>query len=159
MELGVGFGGIALVTAPVEIPESARFVLRVSDSGGVEAAILAAGDDLRLAARRSSGDFHWALIRTMTWLRSGVGVCSSTTTDEKNPESAKKSVSLRAFNSIAAGDPEFKQMVDELGIGNDKRFIRVFYRIGKNMRPDTYEQGGGGSGGKSVASALWPDMK
>jgi hypothetical protein len=78
-----------------------------------------------------------------------------------DPNSASASVSLRAFNSIAAGVPGIKAMVDELGIGNHPDFIRVFYRIGKNMREDSFE-GIGGSGGKgdggSVAKSLWPNM-
>src|ERR1019366_4579828 len=36
---------------------------------------------------RSLAGFHCAVIRTVTFCRSGVGVCSSTATLEKNPES------------------------------------------------------------------------
>lgn len=79
-----------------------------------------------------------------------------------DPASASASVSLRAFNSVAATIPGIKSMVDELGIGNHPDFIRVFYRIGKNMRSDTFEGvagGGAGAGaGASVAKSLWPGM-
>jgi hypothetical protein len=80
--------------------------------------------------------------------------------DEKDPESAKKSVALRAFNTLAAGAPGIKAMVDELGIGNHPEFIRVMYRLGLNMREDTFELPGGGGEGKPIsrANALWPDM-
>ena len=78
-----------------------------------------------------------------------------------DPNSASASVSLRAFNSIAATAPGIKAMVDELGIGNHPDFIRVFYRLGKHMRPDSFE-GVGGAGGAgqaaSTAKALWPGM-
>src|SRR5947209_5456161 len=33
------------------------------------------------------GSLHWAVRRTTIFCRSGVGVCSSTTTEEKRPES------------------------------------------------------------------------
>lgn len=81
--------------------------------------------------------------------------------DDKNPESTGKSVALRAFNSIAATVPGIKQMVDELGIGNHPEFIRVFYRLGQNMREDTFVIPGGGGGGESttIAKTLWPGMK
>lgn len=81
--------------------------------------------------------------------------------DDKNPESTGKSVALRAFNSIAATVPGIKQMVDELGIGNHPEFIRVFYRLGKNMREDTFDIPGGGGHGESttIAKTLWPGMK
>ena len=79
--------------------------------------------------------------------------------DDKDPESVKKSVAFRAFNTIAAGAPGLKAMVDELGIGNHPEFLRVFHRIGKNMREDTFEQGKGGGGGeKTIAKSLWPGM-
>lgn len=81
--------------------------------------------------------------------------------DDKNPESTGKSVALRAFNSIAATVPGIKQMVDELGIGNHPEFIRVFYRLGQNMREDTFDIPGGGGHGESttIAKTLWPGMK
>lgn len=77
-----------------------------------------------------------------------------------DPESASKSIALRAFNSIAATTPAIKAMVDETGIGNHPEFIRVFYRIGKNMREDTFVNPGGGDGSadKGVAKTLWPGM-
>lgn len=80
--------------------------------------------------------------------------------DPKDPETSANSVALRAFNTLAQGAPGLKAMVDELGIGNHPEFIRVFYRIGKNMREDTFELPGTGSGGdKSIAKTLWPSMK
>lgn len=80
--------------------------------------------------------------------------------DPANPDTVKDSVALRAFNSIAQGHPGLKGAVDELGIGNHPEFIRMFYRIGKMMREDTFELGGGGGkGAQSTANALWPGMK
>lgn len=79
----------------------------------------------------------------------------------EDKESTGKSIALRAFNSIAATVPGIKQMVDELGIGNHPEFIRVFYRLGQNMREDTFEIPGSGGQGESatIAKTLWPGMK
>lgn len=80
--------------------------------------------------------------------------------DPKDPQSSANSVALRAFNTLAQGAPGLKAMVDELGIGNHPEFIRVFYRLGKNMREDTFELPGTGPGGdKGIAQTLWPGMK
>ncbi|OHD24865.1 MAG: hypothetical protein A2Y38_16140 [Spirochaetes bacterium GWB1_59_5] len=71
------------------------------------------------------------------------------------------SMTYRAFNSIAAKHPGMKAMVDETGIGNHPEFLRVFYHLSKSMREDTFviPGGGGNDTPKSVANALWPDMK
>lgn len=79
--------------------------------------------------------------------------------NDKDPESTGKSVALRAFNSIAATVPGIKQMVDELGIGNHPEFIRVFYRLGQNMREDTFHiPGTGGADNKDPAKTMFPSM-
>jgi hypothetical protein len=81
--------------------------------------------------------------------------------DPANPQSSADSVALRAFNTLAAGAPGLKQMVDEIGIGNHPEFIRVMYRIGMRMREDGFESQGTGGGASTVSTAksLWPDMK
>ena len=81
--------------------------------------------------------------------------------DEAVPGSAANSIALRAYNSIAQGHPGLKAAVDELGIGNHPEFLRMFHRIGKSMREDTFVLAGGGGDAKpkSLAKSLWPDMK
>lgn len=90
--------------------------------------------------RTMDGVFEMHEQRKATWLEEA----------KKDPEigadvsgKPEDSVALRAFNTIAQGSPGLKAMVDELGIGNHPEFLRVFYKIGKNMREDTFEGGGG----------------
>jgi hypothetical protein len=90
--------------------------------------------------RTMDGVFEMHEQRKVTWLEEA----------KKDPEigadvsgKPEDSVALRAFNTIAQGSPGLKSMVDELGIGNHPEFLRVFYKIGKNMREDTFEGGGG----------------
>lgn len=80
--------------------------------------------------------------------------------DPEVKDSAKDSVAVRAFNTIAQNHPQLRAAVDELGIGNHPEFLRMFYRIGKMMREDTFELGGGGeTGATSIAKTLWPGLK
>lgn len=71
----------------------------------------------------------------------------------------KDSAALRAFNTITKGDEKVKQMVDESGIGNHPEFLRIFYRISKQMREDTFEIPGTGGLSTSPGDLLYPTMK
>jgi len=60
--------------------------------------------------------------------------------------------------------PEFKQMLDETGLGNHPEWIRYCYRVGKAFSPDNFEGGhkeGGASPNdfNSMASRLYPGQK
>lgn len=70
--------------------------------------------------------------------------------DPKDPSTVANSVALRAFNSIASKNEGLKKMVEETGIGNHPDFIRVFYRIGQNMREDRFEIPGTGGVSDSI---------
>ena len=60
--------------------------------------------------------------------------------------------------------PEFKQMLDDTGLGNHPEWIRYCYRVSKAFSPDTFE-GGHKEGGaapndfNSMASKLYPGQK
>jgi hypothetical protein len=116
----------------------------------------------KMQARTIEGIFEQHEARKASWLDDAkkdaeIGADVSLW-DEKDPESGKKSVALRAFNTLAAGSPGLKAMVDELGIGNHPEFIRVMFRIGQNMREDTFEFGNGGSS-TTQAGRMYPSMK
>ena len=60
--------------------------------------------------------------------------------------------------------PEFKQMLDDTGLGNHPEWIRYCYRVSKAFSPDTFEGGHkeGGAAPKdfnSMASKLYPGQK
>ena len=60
--------------------------------------------------------------------------------------------------------PEFKQMLDDTGLGNHPEWIRYRYRVSKAFAPDTLETGHreGGAAPKdfnSMASKLYPGQK
>ena len=60
--------------------------------------------------------------------------------------------------------PEFKQMLDDTGLGNHPEWIRYCYRVSKAFAPDTLETGHkeGGAAPKdfnSMASRLYPGQK
>ena len=46
------------------------------------------------------------------------------------------------------GDPEFRAYLDESGMGNDPRLIRIFARIGKDISGDTMLKGAPSPGGE-----------
>ena len=60
--------------------------------------------------------------------------------------------------------PEFKQMLDDTGLGNHPEWIRYCYRVSKAFSPDNFE-GGHKEGGaapndfNSMASRLYPGQK
>ena len=60
--------------------------------------------------------------------------------------------------------PEFKQMLDDTGLGNHPEWIRYCYRVSKAFSPDNFE-GGHKEGGaatndfNSMASKLYPGQK
>ena len=60
--------------------------------------------------------------------------------------------------------PEFKQMLDDTGLGNHPEWIRYCYRVSKTFSPDDFE-GGHKEGGaapndfNSMASRLYPGQK
>ena len=60
--------------------------------------------------------------------------------------------------------PEFKQMLDDTGMGNHPEWIRYCYRVSKAFSPDNFE-GGHKEGGaapndfNSMASRLYPGQK
>ena len=60
--------------------------------------------------------------------------------------------------------PEFKQMLDDTGLGNHPEWIRYCYRVSKAFSPDDFE-GGHKEGGaapndfNSMASRLYPGQK
>lgn len=60
--------------------------------------------------------------------------------------------------------PEFKQMLDDTGLGNHPEWIRYCYRVSKAFAPDNFEGGHkeGGAAPKdfnSMASKLYPGQK
>ena len=60
--------------------------------------------------------------------------------------------------------PEFKQMLDDTGLGNHPEWIRYCYRVSKAFSPDNFEGGHkeGGAAPKdfnSMASKLYPGQK
>ena len=60
--------------------------------------------------------------------------------------------------------PEFKQMLDDTGLGNHPEWIRYCYRVSKAFSPDNFEGGHkeGGAAPKdfnSMASRLYPGQK
>lgn len=60
--------------------------------------------------------------------------------------------------------PEFKQMLDDTGLGNHPEWIRYCYRVSKAFSPDSFEGGHkeGGAAPKdfnSMASRLYPGQK
>lgn len=52
-------------------------------------------------------------------------------------------------------DPDFKQWLDETGLGNDPRMVRIFGRIGKEMLGESKLKGGGNGGGGPMTPAEW----
>lgn len=54
------------------------------------------------------------------------------------------SAAARAFNTIAT--PELKEVMEQYGLGNNPEMLRMFFRLSKSFREDTFEGGGSGSG-------------
>ena len=71
-------------------------------------------------------------------------------------------IAKRSIDKFAT--PEFKQMLDDTGLGNHPEWIRYCYRVSKAFSPDNFE-GGHKEGGaapndfNSMASRLYPGQK
>lgn len=70
-----------------------------------------------------------------------------------------ESVAL-AMNAISKfGTPEFAQVLNEYGFGNNPEVVRFFYRVGKAMSSDQMFTGKGGAGTpRDPASILYPNQ-
>jgi hypothetical protein len=67
--------------------------------------------------------------------------------DSEIGEDIKKgadSAAARAFNTLAT--PELKQVMEQYGLGNHPEMLRMFFRLSKSFKEDTFEGGGSGSG-------------
>ena len=61
-------------------------------------------------------------------------------------------VALKAIDKF--GTAEFKQALNEYGIGNHPEFIRFAYRVGKAIADDTIHSGGSAGGGQAPANDM-----
>lgn len=66
---------------------------------------------------------------------------------------ANLEVAKRGMEAFAT--PELKQLLKASGMGSNPEVIRLFYRIGKTVKEDTYTAGGAPKGEKSAAQVLF----
>lgn len=62
----------------------------------------------------------------------------------------------RVVNTL--GTPELKKVFDDYGLGNNPELVRVFSRMARYFKEDSYADGKP-IGGKSVAEKFYPNMK
>lgn len=56
------------------------------------------------------------------------------------------------------GTGEFKEVINNTGLGNNPEFLRFLYRVGKDLKEDSLHVGGFQREERDVAKILFPDM-